>query len=303
MPKWMRMGLGLPAFAPGGGSTLADFFAALASDARIEILEALKEGPKYGWELVPLVNLDQSVVSRHLATLRRVGLVHGEKKGNAVRFYVADERVYEVLNLARQILSTRVEKQRVLLGGAGAANGRQTEGRRVMRIAFAADSNEGLDSAVSMHFGRCPFYVFVDVENGQVQKVETVENPFYYDHGAPGQVPSFIANHGANAIVAGGMGPRAIAFFEQLGVEAVTGASGRVRDVLDAYLKRQLSGAEACDEHEEAHPHERAEAGQTDEASVAEEIRRLQDQARQLQERIEALQRLAEEASRSQQQP
>ncbi|NOZ56953.1 MAG: metalloregulator ArsR/SmtB family transcription factor [Calditrichaeota bacterium] len=289
MPKWMRVG----PFAPPGGTSLADLFAALASDARIRILESLRQGPRFGWELQPELNLDQSVVSRHLATLRRVGLVHGEKQGNAVRYYVADERVFELVDLARRILATRLEKQRVFLGGVDVTAEQTKSGRNVMRIAFACDTNEGLDSTISAHFGRCPYYVFVDVEGGEVRNVEVVENPFYYDHGAPGQVPGFIANRGATAIVSGGMGPRAIGFFEQLGVEAVTGASGRVREVLEAYLDRQLAGAEPCDDHGEEHAHESPTQGESEEAVLG-EIRKLQEQARQLQEQIQALQRLAE---------
>jgi len=278
-------------WAVPGGTGRADLFAALTSEARVRILEALKQGPRFGWELQAELNLDQSVVSRHLATLRRVGLVHGEKQGNAVRYYVADERVFELIDLARRILSTCLEKQQVFLGG-GDIKAQTKSGRNAMRIAFACDTNEGLDSTISAHFGRCPYYVFVDVEGREVRNVEVVENPFYYDHGAPGQVPGFIASRGATTIVSGGMGPRAIGFFEQLGVEAVTGASGRVREVLEAYLDRRLAGAEPCDERGEQHAHESPAKGESDEAILG-EIRRLQEQAKQLQERIQALQRLA----------
>ena len=32
-----------------------------------------------------------------------------------------------------------------------------------MRIALSADNDNGLDSVISPHFGRCPYYVFVDL--------------------------------------------------------------------------------------------------------------------------------------------
>ena len=60
-----------------------------------------------------------------------------------------------------------------------------------MRIAISADENTGLGSAVSAHFGRCPCYVLVDLEDREVKKITTVANPFYGQH-APGQVPAFI---------------------------------------------------------------------------------------------------------------
>ncbi len=298
MPRWMRSGPGPPLFPPGAGTTLADLFAALASDVRIQILEVLRSEPRFGWELQPNLGLDQSVVSRHLAVLRRVGLVHGEKRGNAVRYYVADERVFDIFQLARQILATRIEKQRAFLARSSAAGQQVENGRKTMRIAFAADTNEGLDSTISAHFGRCPYYVFVDVEDGEVRNVEVTENPFYYDHGAPGQVPGFIANRGVDVMVSGGMGPRAIGFFEQLGVQAATGASGRVRDVLKAYLRHELQGAEPCDEHSAEHDLAQ-EAGEPSEQDVTREIRKLQEQAKQLQEQIEALQRFTKKSGKT----
>ena len=57
-----------------------------------------------------------------------------------------------------------------------------------MRIAVSVDGDEGLDSVVAQHFGRCPFFVIVDADDGKVQGSQVVENPFYARH-QPGQVP------------------------------------------------------------------------------------------------------------------
>ena len=86
-----------------------------------------------------------------------------------------------------------------------------------MRIAVSADNKQGLDSVVSPHFGRCPYFVLVDLEGSQVQGVREVDNPFYGDH-QPGQVPGFIASLRANVMLTGGMGGRAIMFFQQYGI-------------------------------------------------------------------------------------
>jgi len=75
-----------------------------------------------------------------------------------------------------------------------------------------------------------------------------VANPFYAEHGQPGQVPSFIKGQGAQVIIAGGMGYRAMQFFQEFGIEPVTGISGKVKDVVEAYLDEKIQGAEPCDE-------------------------------------------------------
>ena len=119
-----------------------------------------------------------------------------------------------------------------------------------MRIAVSADNKNGLDSVVSPHFGRCPHFVLVDLDNHDVNDVREVDNP-YYGHHQPGQVPALINSLGANVMLTGGMGGRAIMFFEQFGIEGVTGAYGTVRQSVERYLGGQLKGAAPCKESEQ----------------------------------------------------
>lgn len=123
-----------------------------------------------------------------------------------------------------------------------------------MRLAFAANENNGLDSLVSAHFGRCPYFVLVDVEGNEVKAVRGVQNP-YFNHHAPGQVPAFIHTQGADVMLSGGMGRRAVDFFNQFGIEAVSGAAGTVRQALEAYLSGTLRGYAPCAESEAHHHH------------------------------------------------
>ncbi len=117
-----------------------------------------------------------------------------------------------------------------------------------MIIAFSSDENKGLESRMSHHFGRCPYYVFVEIDgNNEVLNVTTEENPYYSGH-QPGLVPRYISDRNANVMIAGGMGARAVEFFNQFGIEVVTGASGRIGDVLDEYLSGRLTGYQPCGE-------------------------------------------------------
>ena len=122
-----------------------------------------------------------------------------------------------------------------------------------MRIAVSADTDQGLESQVAQHFGRCPFYALVEVEGNQIQSVEVVENPFFASH-QPGQVPGFIKGQDVDVMLSGGMGGRAIQFFEGFGIKTATGASGTVKDAVECYLDGRLQGASSCAESE-AHGH------------------------------------------------
>ena len=117
-----------------------------------------------------------------------------------------------------------------------------------MRIAISAEDNNGLDSPIGIHFGRCPYFILVDVEDQEVKSVGAVDNPFYGSH-APGQVPAFIRSQGADVMLVGGMGHRAVAFFEEYGIQPVTGASGTARQALQNYLGGELQGVEPCVEN------------------------------------------------------
>jgi len=114
------------------------------------------------------------------------------------------------------------------------------------RIAVAAEDDRGLEANVSAHFGRCPYYTMVEVEGNKMTLSYNVENPFYGAHGDPGQVPTFIRDQGADVIISGGMGQRAVGFFNEFGIEAVTGAAGKVEAVVEAYLLGNLKGYKPC---------------------------------------------------------
>jgi ArsR family transcriptional regulator len=78
-------------------------FMALANDQRIKIIDALKSGEKSSSELIAVLRLDPSVVSRHLMFLRNVGLVAARKEGVSLYFQIADDRVLTMLDLATKI--------------------------------------------------------------------------------------------------------------------------------------------------------------------------------------------------------
>jgi len=119
-----------------------------------------------------------------------------------------------------------------------------------MKIALAVEDTGGLDAVISQHFGRCPYYTLVEVNEDEITNVAIEKNPFYENHGQPGQVPNFINELGAQVMIAGGMGPKAIEFFGQFGIQVVTGASGKTGEAVKTFLAGQLKGASSCSGHD-----------------------------------------------------
>ncbi len=144
-----------------------------------------------------------------------------------------------------------------------------------MKIVVSSDNNRKLDSSVSHHFGRCPFFTVVDVDDNEITNVESVENPFFNGH-SPGQVPAFIKELDADVMLAGGMGRRAISIFENYGIQCSTGAAGTVRSAVNNYTAGSLAAALPCRESvEHAHDgyeHEPAERLREEAAALLEKL-------------------------------
>ena len=90
-------------------------------------------------------------------------------------------------------------------------------------------------------------FALVDVVETDVKGVAVVANPYYGAH-QPGHVPGFIHQQNADIMLSGGMGGRAIQFFQKYGIQTATGANGTVRTALESYLNGELSGAAPCKE-------------------------------------------------------
>lgn len=127
-----------------------------------------------------------------------------------------------------------------------------------LRLAVASDDHAGLHSRVGQHFGRCLAYTLVDLHDGRIAGTEVVANPLAGGH-APGDVPSFIEGTEARVLLAGGIGRKAIAFFDQQGVHVSAGHTGTVLEAVDAWLAGTAGGPVACGGHhggEGHHGHE-----------------------------------------------
>ncbi len=83
----------------------ARFFKVLGDPTRLQILEHLLDGEKNVGELVQLLEMSQSRVSNHLACLRWCGLMQTRREGRQIYYDVADERVREIVGLARAMIA------------------------------------------------------------------------------------------------------------------------------------------------------------------------------------------------------
>lgn len=111
-----------------------------------------------------------------------------------------------------------------------------------MKIAVAVEGK-----FVSGHFGHCEGFNMFEVQGDKIIGSNLLENPGH----KPGFLPVFLKEHGADVIIAGGMGGTAQDLFAQNGIKVVVGAQGEAEKVVELYLKGQVqSTGSVCTAHE-----------------------------------------------------
>jgi ArsR family transcriptional regulator len=93
----------------------ANLFRVLGHPARVQILELLREGERSVGALQAELGLESGGTSQHLAALRQVGLVESRREGTSVLYRVSDERVFELLEAGRALVTRRLEEQQSML--------------------------------------------------------------------------------------------------------------------------------------------------------------------------------------------
>ena len=93
----------------------AEFFKALANPLRIRILDCLRDGAKAVSEISSRLEVGATNISQQLAILRTKNIVNGNKAGSNVYYTVRDARIFNLLDVAREILSQQLTEVRQTL--------------------------------------------------------------------------------------------------------------------------------------------------------------------------------------------
>lgn len=110
--------------------------------------------------------------------------------------------------------------------------------------AIVPSQTPSMDSKLSPVFGRCPYFMVVEIEGGKVVGNAAVPNEAANQQGGAGVAAAQAAhNQGANAVIAGTVGPKAFSALESFGIEVYDSISGTVQENVDAFLQGKLPKA------------------------------------------------------------
>lgn len=108
------------------------------------------------------------------------------------------------------------------------------------RIAIPSMGNGGLEGQRAGHFGHCDVFTLVDVEDGAIKEVLTVNNGGHVQGGC--MVPvNLLADHQVKALVVGGIGMRPLMGFRQVGIDVYhDGQRPEIRPVVEDLIAGRL---------------------------------------------------------------
>ncbi len=117
------------------------------------------------------------------------------------------------------------------------------------RIAVPSNGAGGIDGTRSGHFGHCDVFTFIDVEDGEIKNVSTIQNEEHVQGGC--MVPvNLLAGHKVNALVVGGIGMRPLMGFKQVGIDVYHDAErAEIKPVVEDLIAgklREIQNDEVC---------------------------------------------------------
>lgn len=103
-----------------------------------------------------------------------------------------------------------------------------------MKICISATSNE-LDSELDPRFGRCAYLLIVDSETLQFTAIPNIGVEI--SGGAGINAAQTIANRDVKLVITGNIGPNSFRALSAAGIDVMTGASGKIREVIEKFKK------------------------------------------------------------------
>lgn len=108
-----------------------------------------------------------------------------------------------------------------------------------MKLAICAQG-EGLEAPVDRRFGRCPYFVIVKAETGEL--LESLPNTAMDAAGGAGpQSARRLSQEGIEAVVVGHVGPNAAAALKAAGIAVYGGITGTVQQTWQQFHEGKLA--------------------------------------------------------------
>jgi predicted Fe-Mo cluster-binding NifX family protein len=108
-----------------------------------------------------------------------------------------------------------------------------------MKIAISSDG-EKLHSKVDQRFGRCKYFLVINVDGKEVGTFEAFENEgAIQGHGAGIRAAQQVGELGADIVITGSLGPNSSSVLKKLNIKAYH-SSGTVQESIENFVNKKL---------------------------------------------------------------
>lgn len=109
-----------------------------------------------------------------------------------------------------------------------------------MKIAISS-TGKTLESEIDARFGRCPYFLIVEIDDKEIKNVKAIENTAKAQMGGAGiTAAEIVANEKVNAVITANLGPRAFSVFEQFGIK-IYQERGKIKNVIQKFIEGKLT--------------------------------------------------------------
>ena len=108
-----------------------------------------------------------------------------------------------------------------------------------MKIAISS-MDKNIESNIAEVFGRCSYFIIVEIENQKIEKTEVIENKgIDQTSGAGISAAKLMAEKDVNTVITKNIGPRATDVLKQFNITVYSG-DGIIKEVLQEFIDGKL---------------------------------------------------------------
>ncbi|MEM3577300.1 MAG: NifB/NifX family molybdenum-iron cluster-binding protein [Candidatus Bathyarchaeia archaeon] len=108
-----------------------------------------------------------------------------------------------------------------------------------LRVAVTTEGDKGIEDKISHGLGRSKTFTILDIESGEIKKVEVIQNPVEsVNHGKGPILARHSANINVKVVIASEVGPGALAMLNVYGIRVLRATYGET--VLEALRGNSL---------------------------------------------------------------
>ncbi len=109
-----------------------------------------------------------------------------------------------------------------------------------MKIAVSS-TGESIESQPSPFFGRCDYFIILDIENNKIKNTKAIKNEALMQPGGAGVMSAqTVGNEKVEAVISNSFGPRAFDILSQLNIKTYKSKGKTVKEDADLFIKKEL---------------------------------------------------------------